>query len=72
MFARRKFSAVKSLLEYMGLEPGRLHFSWISSAEADKFVSTAKKVIEAVRALGPAGYFKKAPLGPAEPESKVA
>lgn len=62
MFARRKFSALKNLLEYMGLEPGRLHFSWISSAEAEKFASTAKKVTEAVAALGPAGYMKKVPL----------
>lgn len=62
MFARRKFSAIKGLLEYMGVEPGRLHFSWISSAEAEKFASTAKKVVESVRALGPANYMKKAPL----------
>lgn len=62
MLARRKFSAVKNLLEYMGLEPGRLHFSWISSAEAEKFAETAKKVVEAVSALGPADYLKKAPF----------
>jgi len=50
---------LKSLLEYMGLEPGRLHFSWISSAEATKFVDVANKVVEAVKESGPAGYLVK-------------
>ena len=38
----------------MGLEPGRLHFSWISSAEATKFVDAVKEITEQVRKLGPA------------------
>ena len=49
----------KNLLEYIGLEPGRLHFSWISSAEAEKFQRTSNEVIEAVRKLGPAGRLNK-------------
>ncbi|MEJ5365740.1 MAG: hydrogenase iron-sulfur subunit [Desulfosoma sp.] len=58
-YARRKFAVVKSLLEHTGLEPGRLHFSWISSAEASKFAETAREVVEAVRAVGPARHFIK-------------
>ncbi len=54
MFARRRFAVLKNLLEYVGIEPGRLHFSWISSAEATKFQDTVIKVTEAVKALGPA------------------
>lgn len=50
---------MKSLLEYVGLEPGRLHFSWISSAEAEKFQKTASSVIESVRQLGPAKFMIK-------------
>ncbi len=38
----------------MGIESGRLQFSWISSAEAGKFVDMAKEVTEHVRNLGPA------------------
>jgi len=37
----------------MGIEPGRLHFSWISSAEATKFVDLVKEITEQVRKLGP-------------------
>ncbi|MBW1989127.1 MAG: hydrogenase iron-sulfur subunit [Deltaproteobacteria bacterium] len=58
-YARRKFALFRNLLEYMGVEPGRLHFSWISSAESTKFVDVATKVIEEVRALGPAGQLAK-------------
>jgi len=42
-----------NLLEHMGIEKDRLHFSWISSAEATKFVSVVKEISEKVRALGP-------------------
>ena len=43
----------------MGIEPGRLHFSWISSAEATKFVEVAKSIAEEVQALGPAKHLIK-------------
>jgi len=42
-----------NLLEHIGIEKDRLHFSWISSAEAIKFVKVAAEVTESVRALGP-------------------
>lgn len=58
-FARRKFTLMNNMLHAMGLEQGRLHFSWISSAEATKFQDTAKTVIEAVKALGPNTQFVK-------------
>ena len=38
----------------MGIEAGRLHFSWISSAEATKFVEVVREITERVRQLGPA------------------
>ena len=46
----------------MGIEPGRLHFSWISSAESTKFVDVVTKVTEAVRELGPNQNFVKKEL----------
>ena len=50
---------LKNLLEHIGMEPGRLHFSWISSAEATKCVQVASEVSEAVKGLGAAGYLVK-------------
>lgn len=62
-YARRKFAMLKNLLEYSGLEPGRLHFSWISSAESTKFVTVARQVVEDVAALGPNDkWVKHAPM----------
>ena len=43
----------------MGVEPGRLHFSWISSAESTKFVDVVNQITEAVKALGPSRNFIK-------------
>jgi coenzyme F420-reducing hydrogenase delta subunit len=58
-YARRKFSLFKDLIEYMGIEPDRLHFSWISAAEGTKFAEVAIKVIKTVKDLGPSKYFIK-------------
>lgn len=58
-YARRKFALMKNLLVHMGLEPDRLQFSWISSAEATKFVRVAIEVAESVKALGPARFMVK-------------
>lgn len=58
-YARRKFTLLKEMLEFNGIEPGRLHFSWISSAEGVKFAEVANKVVEEVRQLGPATVFIK-------------
>ena len=44
---------MKNMLEHTGIEPGRLHFSWISSAESTKFVDVVKKITEEVKALDP-------------------
>ena len=53
-------------MEYMGLEPGRIHFSWISSAEATKFVDVVNEVTSTVKALGPLKDFVKTPFITAE------
>jgi F420-non-reducing hydrogenase iron-sulfur subunit len=37
----------------MGIEPERLHFSWISSAEAGKFAEVATEVIKTIKKIGP-------------------
>jgi coenzyme F420-reducing hydrogenase delta subunit len=48
-----------NLMEHMGIEPGRLQFSWISSAESTKFVEVVKAVTASVKALGPNTTYKK-------------
>jgi F420-non-reducing hydrogenase iron-sulfur subunit len=46
-------------MEYMGLEPGRLHFSWISSAESTKFVKVVEEITEEVKKVGPNTRYAK-------------
>jgi coenzyme F420-reducing hydrogenase delta subunit len=43
----------------MGIEPERIQFSWVSSAESTKFVSVVSEVTETIKALGPSRNFIK-------------
>ncbi len=54
LYARRKFALMKSLLEYVGIEPERVHFAWVSAAEGIRFAELLLGVIETVREIGPA------------------
>jgi len=47
-------------MEHMGLESGRLQFSWVSSAESTKFVDVVKGVTDTIKALGPNEEYIKA------------
>ena len=53
-YARRRFALLKNVLESMGIQPGRVSFSWVSAAEGAKFAQVITEVVETVRALGPA------------------
>jgi coenzyme F420-reducing hydrogenase delta subunit len=58
-YARRRFTLLKSLLEAVGIEPGRVSFSWVSAAEGEKFSQVVTQVVETVKALGPAKRLVK-------------
>jgi coenzyme F420-reducing hydrogenase delta subunit len=58
-YARRKLVLLKRLLEYVGLEPDRVQFSWVSAAEGEKFANVIKTVNEKIVNLGPATKFVK-------------
>jgi coenzyme F420-reducing hydrogenase delta subunit len=52
--ARRKFALLKNLLAFVGIEEGRVQFSWVSAAEGGRFAEVIARVTETVRSLGPA------------------
>ena len=58
-YARRRFTLLRSLLECVGIEPGRVNFSWVSAAEGEKFSRVVTEVVETVRDLGPATRMVK-------------
>jgi F420-non-reducing hydrogenase iron-sulfur subunit len=57
--ARRKFALLKNLLEHMGIEEGRVQFSWVSASEGLRFARVVEEVTARVRALGPAKKLMK-------------
>jgi len=58
--ARRKFAVLSRLLEYVGIDPRRVQFSWVSASEGDKFARVVNTVAADVKALGPNKLFQTA------------
>ncbi len=53
LVARRKFNTIKDLLAYVGIEPKRVQFSWVSASEGGRFSDLVRQVSEDVKKLGP-------------------
>ena len=53
MYARRRFVMLKRLLTTAGIEPDRVHFTWVSASEGNRFASVVEEVVSKVRILGP-------------------
>ena len=57
--ARRKFAMLKNFLGYIGIEPDRTMFTWVSASEGERFAQVIKGVTAKVRDLGPASKLIK-------------
>jgi len=51
LVARRKFAMLKSFLEYLGIEPQRVQFSWVSASEGGRFAALIQKVVSDIKNL---------------------
>jgi len=47
------------LLEFIGIEPERIQFSWISAGEGERFADIITKITNEVKAIGPAKRLVK-------------
>lgn len=56
--ARRRWTFFKDLLDFIGIDSSRLHFSWVSASEGKKWVDVVDDVIETVRKQGPFMLYK--------------
>ena len=56
--ARRKFAILSRLLEFVGIDPRRVQFSWVSASEGDKFARVVSEVVSGVKTLGPNTLFR--------------
>jgi coenzyme F420-reducing hydrogenase delta subunit len=57
--ARRRFAILKPLLEFIGIEPERVQFSWISAGEGERFAQVMTKVTNDIKKIGPAKRLVK-------------
>jgi coenzyme F420-reducing hydrogenase delta subunit len=53
--ARRRWTLFRDLLDLTGIDPRRLHFSWVSAAEGQKFADLINDITAKVREAGPFG-----------------
>ncbi|HXN45547.1 MAG TPA: hydrogenase iron-sulfur subunit [Bryobacteraceae bacterium] len=56
--ARRRWMLFRSLLETLGIETERIHFTWISAAEGKKFQQVIGEITEKARAMGPYAAYQ--------------
>jgi coenzyme F420-reducing hydrogenase delta subunit len=57
--ARRRLVLLKSLLEYVGIDPRRLQMAWVSASEGGKFSNIIAKVTDDIKKLGPIRKIKR-------------
>ena len=51
--ARRRFAVLFDLLEFLGVDAGRVTFSWVSASEGTKWQQVVNDTAARVKALGP-------------------
>lgn len=56
--ARRRWGLFRELLETVGVDMSRVHFSWISAAEGAKFQKVVTEIVEKTREQGPYKEYK--------------
>lgn len=57
--ARRRWIVFRDLLQFIGIEPKRLQFSWVSAAEGKKWTEVIDSFTEEIRELGPFKEYKE-------------
>ena len=57
--ARRRWMVFRTLLDFLGIPPERIKFSWVSAAEGGKFADLINSVTEDIRKLGSFDQYKE-------------
>jgi coenzyme F420-reducing hydrogenase delta subunit len=52
-YARRRFAIFRELLDFLGVDTGRVTFSWVSASEGAKWQQVVNDTAARVKALGP-------------------
>ena len=68
--ARRRWMLFRDLLDLLGFDMRRIHFTWISGAEGHKFQQVITEITEETRKLGPYKLYEGKPVAyPKFPET---
>jgi coenzyme F420-reducing hydrogenase delta subunit/ferredoxin len=59
LFARRRLSVFRALMDFLGLDNRRLHFAWVSASEGAKWSRLVDEVTKEVRSAGPLRHWGK-------------
>jgi F420-non-reducing hydrogenase iron-sulfur subunit len=51
-YAKRKLAMLRRLLDWVGIEPERIHFTWLSASEGARYAVEVGEFVDKVRALG--------------------
>ena len=59
--ARRRFTMLRNLLEFSGINPLRLRMSWVSASEGKKFADVITEITKELKEIGPQrAYLREA------------
>jgi F420-non-reducing hydrogenase iron-sulfur subunit len=58
-YARRRFTLMKELLEYVGVDSHRFNMSWVSASEGSKWKDVVQGVVEKAKEAGPFEQFRR-------------
>ncbi|HEX3048313.1 MAG TPA: hydrogenase iron-sulfur subunit, partial [Bacillota bacterium] len=53
LHARRRFTVLKRLLTTAGIDPDRVHFTWVSASEGARFAAVVEEVVSRIKRIGP-------------------
>lgn len=52
-YARRRLELLKNLLPFLGYEPGRFRYVWVSASEGQKWQQVVNEFCQTIKELGP-------------------
>ena len=52
-YTRRRFIMMRKLMEFLGIDKGRLKVTWISASEGGRFAQVVNEMTEEIKELGP-------------------
>jgi F420-non-reducing hydrogenase iron-sulfur subunit len=67
--ARRRFTVFRELMGFMGIDPGRVTFSWVSASEGAKWKDVVDETVARVRGLGPFTAYRELTPDEAVPDA---